>query len=53
MNLNDKKNAAETHLNISTVLTNLSKFKLAIEQCLSCIILIQEDINDNIDIITE
>ena len=51
--LNDKRKAAETHLNVSTVLTNLSKYKLAIEQCLNCIILTQEDINDNIDRISE
>ena len=45
--LNDKKKAAETHLNTSTILTNTGKYKLATEQCLACIILIQEYINDN------
>ena len=47
--LNDKKKAAESHLNTSTVLNSLGKYKLASEQCLSCIILMQEYLNENFE----
>ena len=50
--LNDKRKAAETHLNISYVLSQIGKHKLAIEQCLACIILMQEIVTSNKNIQT-
>lgn len=47
--INDKKKAAEVHLNTSTILSHVGKYKLAAEQCLASIILLQEYINENMN----
>jgi hypothetical protein len=45
--INDKRKVAEAHLNISINMTDTCRYKVAIEQALAAIILLQECINDN------
>jgi hypothetical protein len=47
-NTNDKRKVAEAHLNISINMTDTCRYKVAIEQGLAAIILLQECINDNL-----
>ncbi len=44
---NDKKRAAEAHLNISIDMTDTCRYKVAIEQGLAALVLLQECIIDN------